>query len=145
MNRYYENAVVCYVYLFHVSGKLHPKNPESEFKKSRWFTKGWTLQESLAPQYTAFFDRDWTKIRMRWSLRDLISVVTTIPIDVLKRRPIHKYSVARKISWATDWQSRTRPEDKAYCLIGIFGVNMPPIYGGRWLKATTAGNYPGFG
>ncbi|KAF5363049.1 hypothetical protein D9758_012648 [Tetrapyrgos nigripes] len=142
MYQYYEDAVVCYVYLFDVSGTFHPKNPESNFKKSKWFTRGWTLQELLAPRHISFFDKDWTKIGTRWSLRDLISVVTTIPIDVFEERNptawesfgIDKYSVAQKMSWAADRQT-TRPEDKAYCLMGIFGVSMSPIYGEGGEKA----------
>ncbi|KAF5363040.1 hypothetical protein D9758_012636 [Tetrapyrgos nigripes] len=128
MYQYYEDAVVCYVYLFDVPGTLHPKNPKSDFKRSKWFTRGWTLQELLAPRHISFFDEDWTKIGTRWSLRDLISVVTTIPIDVLEGRSIDEYSVAQKMSWAADRQT-TRPEDEAYCLMGIFGVSMSPIYG----------------
>ncbi|KAF5363034.1 hypothetical protein D9758_012616 [Tetrapyrgos nigripes] len=128
MYQYYENAVVCYVYLFDVSGKLHPKNSASDFKRSKWFTRGWTLQELLAPEVISFFDRDWTKIGTRWSLRDVISVVTTIPINVLEGRSIDEYSVAQKMSWAAHRQT-TRPEDEAYCLMGIFGVSMSPIYG----------------
>ncbi|KAF5363018.1 hypothetical protein D9758_012654 [Tetrapyrgos nigripes] len=128
MYQYYANAVVCYVYLFDVCGMLHPKNPESNFKKSKWFRRGWTLQELLAPEFISFFDKDWTKIGTRWSLRDLISLVTTIPIDVLERRSIDEYSVAQKMSWA-GFRETTRPEDEAYCLMGIFGVSMSPIYG----------------
>ncbi|KAF5362838.1 hypothetical protein D9758_007136 [Tetrapyrgos nigripes] len=134
MYQYYEDAVVCYVYLFDVSAKYHPRNPESNFKRSKWFTRGWTLQELLAPEYIAFFDKDWTKIGTRWSLRDVISVVTTITIDVLEGRPIDKYSVAQKMSWAAHRRT-TRPEDEAYCLMGIFGVSMPPIYGEGGEKA----------
>ncbi|KAF5363052.1 hypothetical protein D9758_012645 [Tetrapyrgos nigripes] len=128
MYQYYEDAVVCYVYLFDVSGMLHPKNSESNFKKSKWFKRGWTLQELLAPEFISFFDKDWTKIGTRWSLRDLISLVTTIPIDVLEGRSIDEYSVAQKMSWAAH-RKTTRPEDQAYCLMGIFGVSMSPIYG----------------
>ncbi|KAF5318370.1 hypothetical protein D9758_018675 [Tetrapyrgos nigripes] len=79
MYQYYANAVVCYVYLFDVSGKLHPKDLASDFKKSRWFTRGWTLQELLAPEFISFFDKDWTKIGTRWSLRDIISVAYAVP------------------------------------------------------------------
>ncbi|KAF5363083.1 hypothetical protein D9758_012621 [Tetrapyrgos nigripes] len=134
MYQYYENAAVCYVYLFDVSGKLHPKNPRSDFKRSKWFTRGWTLQELLASEVISFFDRDWTKIGTRWSLRDVISVVTTIPINVLEGRSIDEYSVAQKMSWAAHRQT-TRPEDEAYCLMGIFGVSMSPIYGEGGEKA----------
>ncbi|KAF5350767.1 hypothetical protein D9758_010383 [Tetrapyrgos nigripes] len=134
MYQYYEDAVVCYVYLFDVSGKCHPRNHKSNFKRSKWFKRGWTLQELLASKYITFFDKDWTKIGTRWSLRDVISVITTIPIDVLEGRPIDKYSVAQKMSWAA-FRETTRPEDKAYCLMGIFGVSMPPIYGEGGEKA----------
>ncbi|KAF5347479.1 hypothetical protein D9758_015041 [Tetrapyrgos nigripes] len=134
MYQYYEDAAVCYVYLFDVSTKLHPRNPKSNFKSSRWFRRGWTLQELLAPEYIAFFDEDWMKIGTRWSLRNVISVVTTIPIDVLEGRPLDKYSVAQKMSWAVR-QETMRPEDKAYCLLGMFGVSMSPIYGEGGEKA----------
>ncbi|KAF5350749.1 hypothetical protein D9758_010379 [Tetrapyrgos nigripes] len=134
MYQYYEDAVVCYVYLFDVSAKYHPRNPKSNFKRSRWFERGWTLQELLAPEYIVFFDKDWTKIGTRWSLRDVISVVTNIPIDVLEGRPIDKYSVAQKMSWAA-FRETTRPEDESYCLMGIFSVSMPPIYGEGGEKA----------
>ncbi|KAF5363030.1 hypothetical protein D9758_012612 [Tetrapyrgos nigripes] len=131
--QYYADAVVYYVYLFDVSGKLHPKNPASDFNRSKWFTRGWTLQ--VAPEFILFFDRDWTKIGTRWSLRDVISVVTTIPIDVLEDCPIDEYSVAQKMmSWAAH-RKTTRPEDEAYCLMGIFGVSMSPIYGEGGEKA----------
>ncbi|KAF5363045.1 hypothetical protein D9758_012633 [Tetrapyrgos nigripes] len=128
MYQYYENTIVCYVYLFDVSAKYHPKNPESDFKDSKWFTRGWTLQELLAPEFIVFFDKDWTKIGTRWSLRDLISLVNTIPINLLEGRPIDKCSVAQKMLWAV-YRQTTRPEDKAYCLMGIFGVSMSPILG----------------
>jgi hypothetical protein len=44
MFRGYKNATKCYVYLSDV-----PAGDESAFRKNRWFTRGWTLQELLAP------------------------------------------------------------------------------------------------
>ncbi|KAF5360277.1 hypothetical protein D9758_009135 [Tetrapyrgos nigripes] len=131
MYQYYEDAAVCYVYLSDVSRDYHPR---SNFKDSRWFRRGWTLQELLAPEFVVFLDRNWERIGTRWSLRDLVSVATGIPVDVLKGQIISKYSIAQRMSWAA-FRETTRPEDQAYCLMGIFGVSMSPIYGEGGAKA----------
>ncbi|KAF5319845.1 hypothetical protein D9758_018804 [Tetrapyrgos nigripes] len=128
MYQYYEDAVVCYVYLCDVSLEVHLQHPNSSFRRSRWFKRGWTLQELLAPWDVVFLDKDWSKIGTRWSLRDLVSTITTIPVEVLEGQDISDYSVAQKMSWAA-FRKTTRPEDQAYCLMGLFGVSMPPIYG----------------
>ncbi|KAF5368843.1 hypothetical protein D9758_002899 [Tetrapyrgos nigripes] len=134
MYQYYEDAVVCYVYLCDVSAKEHPRDPRSTFRDSRWFKRGWTLQELLAPIHVVFLDKDWTRIGTRSSLRDVISAVTAIPVGVFEGRDVAEYSVAQRMSWAA-LRETTRPEDTAYCLMGIFGVSMPPIYGEGGAKA----------
>ncbi|KAF5344911.1 hypothetical protein D9758_011559 [Tetrapyrgos nigripes] len=135
MYQYYEDAVVCYVYLCDVSIEFHPRNPESSFKDSRWFKRGWTLQELLAPHYVIFLDKDWVRIGTRWTLRDVVSAITSIPVEVFEGGwDINTYSVAQKMSWAA-LRETTRPEDQAYSLMGIFGVSMPPIYGEGGAKA----------
>ncbi|KAF5368840.1 hypothetical protein D9758_002896 [Tetrapyrgos nigripes] len=134
MYQYYEDAVVCYVYLGDVSAKEHPRDPKSTFRDSRWFKRGWTLQELLAPIHVVFLDKDWTRIGTRSSLRDVISAVTTIPVGAFEGRDVAEYSVAQRMSWAA-LRGTTRPEDMAYSLMGIFGVSMPPIYGEGGAKA----------
>ncbi|KAF5374315.1 hypothetical protein D9758_004639 [Tetrapyrgos nigripes] len=134
MYQYYEDAAVCYVYLSDVSGEYHPRNEKSNFRDSRWFKRGWTLQELLAPQFLVFLDKDWERIGTRSSLQDVVSAVTGIPVDVFEGRAIDEYSVAQRMSWAA-FRETTRPEDQAYCLLGMFGVSMSPIYGEGGVKA----------
>ncbi|KAF5340121.1 hypothetical protein D9758_013179 [Tetrapyrgos nigripes] len=134
MYQYYEDAEVCYAYLCDVSASYHPRDPCSGFRSSRWFRRGWTLQELLAPSHVVFLDRDWIRIGTRWSLRDVISATTAIPVKVFEGHDINAFSVAQRISWAA-LRETTRPEDQAYCLMGIFGVSMPPIYGEGGIKA----------
>ncbi|KAF5357329.1 hypothetical protein D9758_005961 [Tetrapyrgos nigripes] len=134
MYQCYEDAAICYVYLSDVSGEYHPGTEKSNFRDSRWFRRGWTLQELLAPEYVMFLDKDWERIGTRWGLREVVSVATGIPVDVFEGRIIDEYSVAQRMSWAA-FRETTRPEDQAYCLLGIFGVSMSPIYGEGGVKA----------
>ncbi|KAF5344913.1 hypothetical protein D9758_011561 [Tetrapyrgos nigripes] len=135
MYQYYEDAAVCYVYLCDVSSEFHPRNPKSTFKDSRWFKRGWTLQELVAPQNAVFLDKDWVRIGTRWTLCDVVSAITSIPVEVFEGgRDINTYSVAQRMSWAA-LRETTRAEDQAYSLMGIFGVSMPPIYGEGGVKA----------
>jgi hypothetical protein len=97
---------------------------DSEFRNSRWFTRGWTLQELLAPIRVTFYDLEWVEIGTKMSLRKLISSITGIRFLFTTE----KASIAQKMSWASD-RVTTRIEDQAYCLMGLFGVNMPPLYG----------------
>ena len=127
MYKWYENAQICYAYLPDVKDREHP---ESEFAKSRWFTRGWTLQELVAPSDVVFFGgEDWFKIGTKASLRDAISRITKIDTSILKcSQDVFKASIAQRMSWASK-RKTTRPEDIAYCLLGIFKVNMPLLYG----------------
>jgi hypothetical protein len=86
------------------------------------------LQELLAPPMIRFFSNEWECIGDRDSLRPDISAQTDISVDYLTGRPLQSASIARRMSWASERQT-TRPEDLAYCLLGIFGVNMPLLYG----------------
>ncbi|KAK7462335.1 hypothetical protein VKT23_007936 [Stygiomarasmius scandens] len=141
MYRYYENAEVCYVYLCDALKNEDPTNPKSAFRNSKWFTRGWTLQELIAPLYAVFLvnnidgtDHEWTEIGTRWSLRDTISAITSIPVQIFEGRSVDEFSIAQKMSWAA-FRETTRPEDQAYCLMGIFNVSMPPLYGEGSTKA----------
>lgn len=121
MYNWYRNAAVCYVYLSDVS---HFQNLDS----SRWFTRGWTLQELLAPKHMEFFGKNWVRIDTRLNLIPTISRVTGIPRRLLMLDITGGYSVAQVLSWAAGRET-TREEDMAYCLLGLLGVNMPLIYG----------------
>ncbi|KAH7923794.1 HET-domain-containing protein [Leucogyrophana mollusca] len=129
MHRWYEEAVVCYAYLRDVPSEEDPAAQYSKFRQSVWFQRGWTLQEAIAPWRIDFFARDWVKIGTKESLSSVISAVTGVDERVLlKITPLSEVSVARKMSWASQRQT-TRVEDRAYSLMGIFGVHMPLIYG----------------
>ncbi|THU94983.1 HET-domain-containing protein [Dendrothele bispora CBS 962.96] len=135
MYQLYENAGVCYVYLSDVSSKKDPRDPRSRFPKSKWFTRGWTLQELIAPSASVvFLDHLWEEIGTRYTLRDVISAITSIPVQLLEDGDLTKYSIAQKMSWAA-FRKTTRPEDRAYSLMGLFDICMPPIYGEGGAKA----------
>jgi hypothetical protein len=125
MFRWYEQAQVCYAYLSDVtSATEYPRKEKAEFWRSKWFTRGWTLQELLAPYFVDFFDRNWNWIGSKGSLGDLIRSKTRIT-DFSSYKTA---SVAQKMSWASS-RKTTRIEDQAYCLLGLFGVHIPPLYG----------------
>ena len=133
MYRYYQEAEVCYAYLEDVEAKHSPFSPAMEdypeLAKSRWFTRGWTLQELIAPTIVVFFDKGWKEIGTKSSLREAVSQITGIPTEVLLGElDVSTASVAQRMSWAATRQT-SRMEDQAYCLMGLFGINMPLLYG----------------
>ncbi|KAI0334531.1 HET-domain-containing protein [Cubamyces sp. BRFM 1775] len=129
MFAWYADAHVCYAYLADVPDDEDPCEPRSRFRRSRWFTRGWTLQELIAPRSLIFLSQRWTIIGTKAGLADTIEQVTGVDRDVLTlKKALHDVSVARRMSWAADRQT-TRLEDEAYSLMGIFGVYMPTIYG----------------
>ena len=128
MFRWYTEAGECYAYLADVSGRDKENGvdfPES-FKRSRWFTRGWTLQELLAPSSVVFYDVRWDRIGCKKELLGEISEVTGIGVQYLS--DMREASVATKMSWISKRQT-SRSEDMAYCLLGLFDVNMPLLYG----------------
>ncbi|KLU91451.1 hypothetical protein MAPG_09971 [Magnaporthiopsis poae ATCC 64411] len=129
MFRWYTNASVCYVYLSDIPDKENPRERRSKFRKSRWFSRGWTLQELLAPRHMRFYGREWQELGSKVSLRTVIEDITGIPVLYLQRlKDLNAASVAQRMSWAAQRETK-REEDRAYCLLGIFGVTMPMIYG----------------
>jgi hypothetical protein len=134
MFRWYRNAAKCYVYLSDVSrlalgadGK--PSQPwESSFRKSRWFTRGWTLQELVAPALVEFFSKKGERLGNKSSLERHLHEVTGIPVKALRGSPLSDFSVPERMLWA-ETRDTTRKEDKVYSLLGIFDVHMPLIYG----------------
>jgi len=103
---------------------------------SRWFTRGWTLQELLAPPHLLFLDQDWVAIGDRSQRASHIYALTSIEEMYLLGNPwaLRRCSAAKKLSWAA-LRETTRPEDASYCLFGLLDINMSPLYGEGPLKA----------
>ncbi|KAK4463247.1 vegetative incompatibility protein HET-E-1 [Cladorrhinum samala] len=128
MFQWYRDAAICYAFLSDVPSSEDPAQDGSSFARSRWFTRAWTLQELLAPAEVIFVGSDWREIGTKKSLGQLVSRITCVSEQALEERRWPEYSVAQKMSWAVGRQA-TRPEDEAYCLMGLFDVNMPMLYG----------------
>ncbi|KAF5637207.1 heterokaryon incompatibility protein het-E-1 [Fusarium tjaetaba] len=159
MFSWYRNSAVCYIYLEDVVHKEHSARVGESLAEARWFTRGWTLQELLAPRARQFFDANWTMIgeisKNRYrehlvngffrmdttadeegdpqelegtSLASQVAQITGIPRKVLYVGDLGSFSAATRMSWAARRRT-TRMEDQAYCLLGIFDVHMPLLYG----------------
>lgn len=135
MFRWYQEAARCYVYLSDVSTRKRKADDiftndtwESAFRDSEWFTRGWTLQELLAPRSVEFFSRNGKRIGDKKTLKYHIQEITGIPISALEGAPLSQFEVEERFSWATNRRT-TRAEDKAYSLLGMFGIHLPLIYG----------------
>jgi hypothetical protein len=128
MFRWYQNAKKCYVYLSDVERNTIDVNDVSALKKSRWFTRGWTLQELLAPKSVGFYSKEGDWLGDKQSLKHIIYEITNIPIDALSGTPLIEFSVDERLSWA-ELRQTTYEEDQVYCLLGIFGIYMPVVYG----------------
>ncbi|KAH8905735.1 HET-domain-containing protein [Coniochaeta sp. PMI_546] len=141
MFRWYQQALKCYVLLADVSSTSVEDchKVDSDFRNSRWFTRGWTLQELLAPPDLVFFSKQWMPICRRDEIATTINDITKIPERVLgtRARTVKWYPgqamednlpIAEIMSWASN-RKTTRIEDEAYCLLGVFNINMPLLYG----------------
>jgi NACHT domain/Heterokaryon incompatibility protein (HET) len=132
---WYRNAARCYVYLSDVSSSVfdtkeesNPRPWESDFQKSRWFTRGWTLQELLAPSSVEFFSQERKRLGDKESLKQQIHKITGIPESALQGAVLSQFSVDERFSWAKYRETKFE-EDKAYSLLGTFEIYMPLIYG----------------
>ncbi|KAN0072319.1 hypothetical protein V8E54_009248 [Elaphomyces granulatus] len=132
---WYRDAAKCYVYLTDVSrptldadDKSSQLPWESAFRKSRWFTRGWTLQELVAPVSVEFFSKEGEQLGNKESLERDIHDVTGIPVKILRGSSLSDFSVPERMSWA-EKRETSRKEDEAYSLLGIFDIYMPLIYG----------------
>jgi hypothetical protein len=130
MFHWYRTAQICYAYLVDVPDDVDMSASRSAFTRSRWWTRGWCLQELLAPGEVEFYSQGWKNLGGKISLCYLLSKITSISRDILLTGNLHHASVAQKMSWAAKRET-TRIEDTAYCLLGIFDVNMPLLYGER--------------
>jgi hypothetical protein len=128
MFRWYKDAEVCYAYLADVSHPVYLDGKRSALSRSKWFTRGWTLQELIAPSNEIFFSSSWTRLGSKSELIKHLSTITGIDEKVLISGNTHSASIAQRMSWASKRRT-TRTEDMAYCLLGIFDVNMPLLYG----------------
>lgn len=141
---WYDRAIECFAYLADVPS-LSAGNEivMSEFQRSEWFYRGWTLQELLVPRVVIFLNKDWEVIGHKCKyceysnpcrdagplLNDVVADITGISEDILfDYKRSNRLSVAQKLTWMADRET-TKPEDMAYCLLGIFNITMPPLYG----------------
>jgi len=130
MYEWCQSAAVCYAYLSDVDVQsIEIRYFDRRISKSRWFSRGWTLQELIAPQALTFFDQDWTFVGIKESLVNTLSWITGVKRGVLVGKdPPSSCSIAERMSWAAD-RSTTREEDMAYSLLSVFNINMPLLYG----------------
>ncbi|CAF9911505.1 MAG: hypothetical protein ALECFALPRED_007343 [Alectoria fallacina] len=139
MYRWYQGAGECYAYLSDVTWDSRDiEGSKKVFGQSLWFTRGWTLQELLAPDQVIFFDNKWNSFGTKQDLRTKISAVTGIEANYVISIPPKYFSnapcVAKKMSWLSR-RVTSRAEDMAYCMLGLFDVNMPLLYGEGGKKA----------
>ncbi|EGZ70900.1 HET-domain-containing protein [Neurospora tetrasperma FGSC 2509] len=135
MFAWYRKSALCYAFLSDVRKPSGSTDPSSfDITRSRWFTRGWTLQELLAPDLLYFYDASWELSGSRSDWAESISKATTIPVDCLAgseksiEEKLQQTTVAARMSWAAN-RHTTRVEDQAYCLLGLFDINMPMLYG----------------
>jgi hypothetical protein len=138
MFQWYSEADLCLVYLADFDANATDNELVSMLHSARWFSRGWTMQEIIAARAANFYDRAWNQFGTRESLRDILAYITNIDVEVFAppegpdalstRDLLDAIPVGRRMSWAASRQT-TRPKDMAYCLIGLFQVNMPMLYG----------------
>lgn len=141
MFRWYQEAAVCYVYMSDVLvSEAYNENPTplnstdwppslaEQFCQSRWFTRGWTLQELLAPSRSRFFSKEGIYLGDKSTLGPLIHRATGIQIQALQGRPLSQFSVQTRLKWAAN-RKTTRQEDAAYSLASLFDIYMSQRYG----------------
>jgi hypothetical protein len=130
MWRWYSKSEVCYAYLNDVHAEIDHEGRNQVLGRSKWFTRGWTLQELLAPRRVNLYNATWELIGTKHDMAELISSITGVDQAYLGYRPhpLEAASVAERMSWASKRETK-RVEDVAYCLLGIFGVSMPLLYG----------------
>jgi hypothetical protein len=140
MFHWYQNSTYCYVYLSDVSkidredGEASRASWKLSLRNSRWFTRGWTLQELIAPKSVTFFSAERQRLGDKASLETLLHEITGIPIDVLQGNPLCNFGIQERFSWLGNRKTK-RVEDRAYSLFGIFDVHLPLIYGEGEKKA----------
>lgn len=134
MFRWYRKSTKCYVFMSDIwindDDQIHSfsKSWEQAFRESRWFTRGWTLQELIAPLSVEFYCSNGKLLGDKKTLEEPLSEITGIAIRALQGAPLSEFTVKERMSWAENRLTK-REEDKAYSLLGIFDVYIPLIYG----------------
>ncbi|KAF1735623.1 Vegetative incompatibility protein HET-E-1 [Beauveria bassiana] len=133
MFRWYRDAERCYVYMADVSHASASNEQEiapwrTPFQNSRWFSRGWTLQELIAPKVVEFYSKEGTFLGDKQSLEYIIRDITGIPTKALRGTPLSEFTATERESWARNRQTKYE-EDMAYSLLAIFSVFLPLIYG----------------
>jgi hypothetical protein len=150
MYQYYAKAWCCIAYLHDVKTRsCSPLAILQSFKESIWFTRGWTLQELLAPSCVIFVDQDWYVFGhksahhplmidegnavgvqyLKMPLNPWISQATGIDEAILwDYNHAQHVSFEDRLAWMNK-RTTTRAEDRAYCMLGLCEVYMPLIYG----------------
>lgn len=129
MYSWYKKAKICYAYLADVPATLGTEKQKAAFANSRWFKRGWTLQELVAPsKEMIFLSSEWIEIGTKETLCEEIAAKTGIGVSILTGTSFRTASIAKRMSWASGRET-TRPEDIAYCLMGLFDIHMPMLYG----------------
>jgi hypothetical protein len=143
MCHWYRCATRCYAYLSDVSSRERESGDEVSratwkiaFRKSRWFTRGWTLQELVAPKSVEFFSKEGIRLGDKLSLEQLIHDITGIPSNALRGGSLSSFSVSERMAWVAKRNTQLE-EDKAYSLFGIFDIQIPLLYGEGEEKAFT--------
>jgi tetratricopeptide (TPR) repeat protein len=128
MFRWYQNACRCYVFLADCSTPANEDDKDLQLRNSRWFTRGWTLQELIAPRQVEFFSLNFERLGDRKSLEKEIHQITGISVHALRGEPLSHFTVDERMYWSAN-RTTKRPEDKIYSLLGLFDVHMEAIYG----------------
>lgn len=129
MFRWYKASAVCYAFLSDIhSDILRDDTMTPQIGSSKWFTRGWTLQELAAPRHVVFYNHQWEYLGTKQTLSKLLSSQTRIDEAILNGESPSNRTIAQRMSWASH-RVTTRVEDTAYCLLGIFDVHMPMLYG----------------
>lgn len=130
MFKWYRDSAICYLYMQDVGSQppgWETSLRSTSFSASRWFSRGWTLQELIAPDTVIFLARDWSDMGSKFSLEALIVQCTEIPVEVLRGQSLVAHPAAERMSWAAR-RKTTRDEDMAYCLLGLFDIHRPLLY-----------------
>lgn len=137
MYAFYRKSQLCYCYLSDVDDSQNLSKEPGELqglKSSRWFTRGWTLQEMIASPRLQFYSQNWTLLGDRQSHSRLLESITNVDRWILEGGDPLQLSIARKMFWASSRRT-SRAEDASYCLFGLFDINMPLLYGEGAVKA----------